>query len=297
MEARKNIKFCGKALSDEELKLILELAKEFWGIARSELAGTVCELLEWTRPNGKLKTIECIQFLEDLEAKGILTLPRKRKTGNRGKDKAISRTVAGEASEVISGSPGKLGGAVIERVVSREQLRVFKELVDRYHYLGHKTPFGAQLRYLVKCGAEGRLLGCLQYSSPAWKIKARDQWIEWDARQREKQLQKIIQNSRFLILPWVEVKGLASHILGRVNRRLADDWQALYGYRPLLLETFVEARFSGTSYRAANWIELGETTGRGRMDRDHDRHGEPPKTIWVYPLCKNARRQLRGTCS
>lgn len=290
MNQTADIKFCGRPLKEGDLKLIQELAAEFWGIARSELAATICELLEWYRPNGKLKTAECTKFLESLESKGLLALPYKRGVA-RGKDKQIQRTTTGEEKEPITGTPGKIGGVTLVRVVNQKQQEIFKEIVDRYHYLGYKRPFGARLRYLVKCGGEGRLLGCLQYSSPAWKVAARDQWIGWDAKTREAGLQNIVQNSRFLILPWVRVKGLASHILGRVNRRLADDWWELYGKQPLLLETFVEARFQGTSYRAANWLKLGETQGRGRMDR-YGRYGRPKKTVWVYPLHKHATRLL-----
>ena len=289
------VKFCGQPLNSEDMVLILELAKEFWGIARSELAATICELLEWYRPNGKLKTSECIQFLEGLEAKGILALPRKRGVA-RGKDKPIPRTTGAEEKDLIEGTPGKIGGVMLERVVNKQQQKVFKEMVDRYHYLGYKTPFGARLRYLVRCGEADRLLGCLQYSSPAWRVAARDHWIGWDTKGREARLQRIVQNSRFLILPWVKVKGLASHILGRVNCRLADDWLELYGSRPLLLETFVEARFQGTCYRAANWLELGKTQGRGRMDR-YEQYGRPKKTIWVYPLHRHARRLLTESCT
>jgi hypothetical protein len=286
-----SLKFCGRLLDDEESELILELTREFWGIARSELANTICELLDWKRPNGKLKSIECIQFLEDLEEKGILSLPRKRPC-IRGKDKPITQTRAKQGQQPIKGTLGEIGGVGIERVVSPGDQQTFKELVDRYHYLGYKTPFGARLRYLVKDGNRDRLLGCLQYSSPAWKVAVRDDWIGWNAVQREARLQLIVQNSRFLILPWVEVKNLASHLLGRLSHRVALDWQDLYGYQPVLLETFVDERFPGTSYQAANWQKLGQTQGRGRMDREHRRQ-LPAKTVWVYPLHRRARVLLR----
>ena len=285
------IKFCGQIVSTEDMELIQELAEDFWGIARSELANTICELLGWRRPNGKLKGIECVQFLENLEERGVLKLPRKRSAG-RGKDKPIARTDQATDQKQVTGSVSRIGGVVIERVVTREQQQQFKELVDRYHYLGYKTPFGARLRYQVRCGREKRLLGCLQYSSPAWKVKARDTWIGWSVTEREAGLQRIVQNSRFLILPWVRVKNLASHILGKVSRRLAKDWERDYGYQPVLMETFVEKRFHGTSYQAANWVKLGETRGRGREDRHH-RDEKQVKTVWVYPLHKQAREQLR----
>jgi len=274
------------------MALILELASDFWGIARTEFANTVCELLEWKRPNGKLKTVECFQFLDALEEKGILKLAPKRQA-TRGRDKPVARTKLSVAEEPILGTPAAIGGVVFERVVTSQQRQTFKELIDRYHYLGYKTPFGAHSRYMIRSGSEGRLLGCLQFSRPAWKVQVRDECIGCNANQRESCLQKIVQNSRFLILPWVEVKNLASHILGRVSRLLPADWKMLYGYRPLLLETFVEERFSGTSYRAANWVELGETKGRGRMDR-YNRAAEPTKVVWVYPLHRQAKSLLLG---
>lgn len=294
MKLKKDIAFCGRRLDAEELALVLELAGDFLGIARSELANTICELLDWKRPNGKLKTIECIQFLEGLESRGLLKLAPKRH-GRIGGDKPIARTDIGEAKQPITGTPRLFGGAVLERVDSREQQKIFKELVDRYHYLGYKTPYGARLRYLIRCGKEHRLLGCLQFSSPAWKVKSRDDWIGWSAAQRKSRLQLIVQNSRLLILPWVTVKNLASHVLGLASRQLPGDWQELYGYRPVLLETFVEQRFQGTSYRAANWLALGETQGRGRMDRHH-RHEKTVKTVWIYPLHRQAKRLLTAAC-
>ncbi|MDJ0841985.1 MAG: DUF4338 domain-containing protein [Acidobacteriota bacterium] len=284
------LKFCGQSLTEKEWKLLLELVEEFWGISRTELASTICELLDWKRPNGKLKTVECGLFLKDLESRGLIGLPKRRGQG-RQKSREMTWSQSEEVAEIIASGPAQLGGVKFVRIDNSRALREWKELVDRYHYLGYKQAFGAQLRYLVVCGLQERPLACLQYSSPAWKVSSRDAWIGWSPRQREKNLQHIVQNSRFLILPWVKVKNLASTILGRACRHLPIDWQALYGYRPLLLETFVEERFAGTSYRAANWVELGSTRGRGRMDRKH-RNAEPVKTVWVYPLCRDAEKQL-----
>ena len=284
-------KFCGQPVSVDDLALIKELAVDFWGIPRTELAATICELLEWERPNGKLKTNECTFFLEDLEAKGILTLPRKRSC-IRGKMKPIGRTKSAEEQEPIEGDLSDVGEVTLEAVKTDEQQKLFEELVDRYHYLGYKNPFGARLRYLIKNGT-GQMLGCLQFTSPAWKVQSRDRWIGWDTVCRETHLQYVVQNSRFLILPWVKVAHLASHILGKAARRLPADWQEMYGVRPLLMETFVEERFAGTSYRAANWIELGKTRGRGRMDKDHE-YGKAVKTVWVLPLHRRARKHLAG---
>ncbi|PYU55952.1 MAG: hypothetical protein DMG55_25815 [Acidobacteria bacterium] len=138
-----------------------------------------------------------------------------------------------------------------------------------------------------------QVLACLLWSSAAWKMAPRDQWIGWNEEQRAQNLQLVVNNSRFLILPWVRVRGLASKILGQCARQLPGDWELRYGYRPLLLETFVDARrFRGTCYRAANWIHIGQTQGRGRMDSEHRAHGLAPKDIYLYPLYRNVRQQL-----
>ncbi len=136
-------------------------------------------------------------------------------------------------------------------------------------------------------------LACLLWSSPAWKMAPRDQWIGWNQEQREQNLQLVVNNSRYLILPWVHVRGLASKILGQCARQLPGDWELRYGCRPLLLETLVDAgRFRGTCYRAANWIQVGQTQGRGRMDSEHRAHGLAQKDIYLYPLCRNVQQQL-----
>lgn len=176
-------------------------------------------------------------------------------------------------------------------VEGRAESRRWREHVERYHYLGCRVPFGAHLRYWVRHGE--RDLACLLWTSPAWKMQARDAWIGWIDEQRRRNLQAIVNNGRFLILPWVNVKGLASKILALSARQMPREWETRYGCRPLLLETLVDAaRFRGTCYRAANWIHVGQTAGRGRMDQEHKAHGQAVKDIYVYPLVRDARRRL-----
>lgn len=287
------IKFCGKRVSDDGMKLVRELSEEFWGISRTELASTVCELLDWKRPGGGLKIVECLSFLEDLAERTLIVLPKPRRGKPKGAKTRAKRTAAGEQGAPLEGSFRDIGPASLARVENTEGRELWKELVDRYHYLGFKVPFGACVPYLVLVKRpEPRVVGCLQFSSPAWKVEARDAWIGWDAATREKYLQRVVQNSRFLILPWCKVKGLASHVLGLAARQVGADWEAFFKVKPLLLETFVDvSRFKGTCYRAANWIHLGETQGRGRMDRHHA-HAETLKSVWVYPLSRNYRTGL-----
>jgi len=183
----------------------------------------------------------------------------------------------------------------LELVSNKNSSRLWNEYIDRYHYLGHKSLPGAQLRYFAR--SEEGLLALFGFGAAAWKVAPRDKFIGWPANQRENNLHLIVNNARFLILPWVKSQHLASKLLGLVARRIADDWMNRYGYRPVLLETFVEKeRFAGTCYRAANWTCLGDTQGRGKLDRVHA-HGVPIKSIWVYPLTNSFRDVLNRTIS
>jgi len=289
--------FSGRAFSRSDMQLLRETVRDFSNLSLTELSKTVCELLDWKRPTGKLKYEECRAFLEHLRDQGEIRLPEVRRTCPAGMRK-IAATSESDPQTPVAGSAGDLRPLVLHLVQAADRKRssLFKEYIDRYHYLKYRIPFGANLRYLVESGRlPGRYLACLQFSSPAWKMAPRDRWIGWDEGQRTRNLQFVVSNSRYLILPWVEVKGLASMILSLAARRLPRDWQALYSYRPLLLETLVDrSRYAGTSYRAANWIHLGVTQGRGRMDRDNVARGRAVKDIYVYPLCRHVRERLRG---
>ena len=256
--------FSGRRFSSSELSLIQELVESCGGLSRMELARTVCELLDWKRPTGKLKARECREFLERLEGEGRLELPDKRPGKPVGTRTRIPQTERGEPSEPLEGELSEIQPVVLEVVRSDEQRLLFRELVDRHHYLGHAVPFGAHLRYLVYASAPARVVGCVQLSSPAWRMAARDLWIGWDDATRGRNLQRVVNNSRFLILPWVRVQNLASRVLSLMARQLPCEWHSRYGVEPLLLETLVDhSRYRGTCYRAANWIELGVTTGAG----------------------------------
>jgi hypothetical protein len=187
----------------------------------------------------------------------------------------------------------KLAPLDVQLVESRQQRQLFKDLVSRYHYLGYAMPYGARLQYLVYVSRPRReVVGCVQFSSPAWRIKVRDQWIGWDDGTRKLRLQHVVNNSRLLVV--ARIDNLASMLLSCAMRRLRRDWNRKYGLEPWLVETLVDReRFYGGCYRAANFIVLGQTSGRGRMDRSHERHGAQIKTVLVYPLVKNAMRRLR----
>jgi hypothetical protein len=287
--------FAGRAVGPRELALVREVVASCGGLSRAELAQTVCELLGWRRASGSLQGLECRRWLEELEAHGELVLPVKRARRPVGRRTRVPVSERGAAGPALVGTAGDLGPVALERVERPAERELFRELVGRYHYLGYRVAYGAQLRYLVFASRPRRqVVGCVQFSSPAWRLAARERWIGWDEATRRRNLQRVVANSRFLILPWVRVKNLASRVLGQAVRRVSADWPVRYEVAPLLAETLVDpARFRGTCYRAANWQELGPTSGRGRMDREHRRHGLAPKTVWIYPLVSDAARRLR----
>ena len=293
--AKDQHRFCGREFTAEEVSLIKEVVETCTGISRTELAYTVCELLDWKRAGGGLKSRESREMLELLERQDILTLPSKKSPGMRKSQKSIAPVEDGRVHSTLTGSVEEFAPLDVQVVESRQQRQLFKELVSCYHYLGYAMPYGARLQYLAYVSRPRReVVGCVQFSSPAWRMKVRDQWIGWDDVTRGRGLQHIVNNSRLLVLP--RIRNLASMLLSCVLRRLCSEWQEHYGVEPWLVETLVDReRFYGGCYRASNWIVVGETSGRGRMDRAHERHGARVKTVMVYPLVKHAARRLRET--
>jgi hypothetical protein len=295
MESISHANFCGQLVSKAELSEIIDITATFPNLSRTELANTVCELLSWMRPSGKLKTVECRQFLEKLEDDGVLRLPKSRQPNVSKRSSTIQRTPEADRPTPMTSSLKALLPIELTRVENLEQRKRWYDYIERYHYLGYKKPFGAQLRYFIKSVPRGEILGCFQFSSPAWRMSPRDQWIGWTDNQRKDNLQKIINNSRFLIFPWIHVKNLASMALAKAAKDVPADWHRIYGYRPVLMETLVDCKkFKGTCYTAANWIHMGQTTGRGRMDRENKNHGAAIKDIFVYPLSACFRHELTG---
>lgn len=289
-----NILFSGRYLSARDIELIRQVTSDFPNLTLHELANTVSELLDWYRPNGKLKTRECVDLLQLLAAKGWLrALPVLQTTSPRGARSVFIDSSSDPQAPVIGELRDHL--PIWLRLIDNRTDRVlFQQYIQRYHYLGYRIPYGAQLRYFVHSSAQlNPLLGCLLFTSAAWKMAPRDHWIGWTDTVRRGNLCRLVNHSRFLILPWVRIEGLASHLLSRVTKQLRQDWWTHYQVEPLLLETLVDiSRFKGTCYRAANWMDLGLTQGRGRMDRHTQRQGHSPKRIFVYPLHRDARQLL-----
>ncbi len=294
VSVERGITIAGRTFVPQEIDLVKELLSAYRALSRHELAATVCELLQWQRPNGKLKTRECRDLLEALAQRDDrLRLPQKRPGRPAGSATRVEVCDSAEQPPALIGKLREIGPITLRPVDTPQSRKQWRTLVANYHYLGYATPFGAHLCYLAYADAHATPIACVQYSSPAWRLRPRDQWIGWNDTLRARNLPRVVNQSRFLILPWVQVKNLASHLLALGSRHIAAHWQARFGVEPLLLETFVDSRrYQGTCYRAANWIHLGITAGRGRMDTAHQRHNQAPKSVLVYPLQKTAREQL-----
>ena len=286
----KTISFCGHVLTAGELKLVRQIIADFPCLSQAELAHTICELLEWRRPNGKLKSHECVEWLQKLQEHNCLpSLPELRVTKPRRAHR-FQADPQGDPQPPLRGRLADYQPLRLQLIQDLAGRRLFQQYIQRYHPLGYRVPYGAQLRYLVRAPSQD-VLACLLFTSAAWKMAPRDTWIGWSDQARRAHLPLLVNNGRFLILPWVAVPHLASHILSLAARQLPTDWLAAYGVRPLLLETLVDRPYTGTCYRAANWIYVGQTQGRGRMDRNHQAQGSC-KDILLYPLDSHWRPRL-----
>jgi hypothetical protein len=289
------LSFCGQTVTPEQIALIQQVTREFRQLALTELAHTLCELLDWKRPSGSLKSRECYLFLQALHQRGWLPwLPAPRP--HAGGPHQTRVTEVSDPQQPCCGPLHRWLPVELERITSESDRKLFEQYIHRYHYLGYRVPCGAQLRYFVRSQQPPcPLLACLLFTSAAWKMAPRDGYIGWSEANRKRHLCRVINNSRFLILPWVRIPNLASHVLAAAARRLQQDWRMQYGVEPVLLETLVDrSRYTGACYRAANWIPVGLTRGRGRMDSGRTTEIER-KEILLYPLRRDWQRQLCQT--
>jgi len=281
-------RYCGREFTTKELATIAELVASL--PTRRAIADALCDALCWRRLDGRRKDMSARVALLRMERDGLICLPPPRNTNGNGKIARYQTPPQQELPLVAPASFEALGDVELVVVSTKAASRRWRELVASYHYLGY-TPFaGAQLRYLIE--SRSGTLGALGFAASAWACAPRDAHIGWDAPTRKARLHLVVGNARFLILPEVRVQNLASHVLSRVARRLRTDWQAAYGYAPVLLETFVETgRFTGASYKAANWTLVGQTKGRGKLDR-YNEHALAVKDIYLYPLHRDYRAIL-----
>lgn len=283
-------RYCGRVFTAKEIDWIRQLIASKPGCHRLELSKIVCDHLQWLRPDNRLKDMSCRIAMLRMHRDGLISLPPAQKKNGNGNNRP-KLTSASDPQKPISLPARELGKLLFQPVSTHQDSSLWNELIERYHYLGHKPLPGAQIRYLVFSSSRD-LLATLGFSAAAWKVAPRDHFIGWSHEQRAANLHLIINNARFLILPWITSQNLASRILSLAARQLPDHWQVRYNYKPLLLETFVQKnRFNGTCYRAANWIYLGQTQGRGKLDR-YNEYLLPIKDIFVYPLQKSFRSIL-----
>jgi len=284
------LRYCGREFTGPEIETIQRLIAEYPLASRARLSRLVCEQLRWLRADGRLKDMSCRVAMLRMQEGGFIQLPAPRNGNGNGK---LYRRRTPEAEPdlfPISAPAGDFKNIHLEPLIDRQASHLWNEYIDRYHYLGYQPLPGAQLRYFAR--SSDRILALLGFGAAAWKTAPRDRFISWTPKQREKNLHLVVNNARFLILPWVHSRNLASHLLAMAARSLADHWKDRYGYRPVLLETFVETpRFQGTCYKAANWIYLGDTQGRGKLDVKHEAQ-LPKKAVLVYPLLKKFRSIL-----
>lgn len=281
--------YCGREFSVADIQAIRRLMEQKPSLRRTPLSRRLCELFEWTKPNGELKDMTCRVALLRMQADGLISLPRSRISGVRRRPH-FAPTAATDAQAPLLQPVHELGSLRLRQITSAAASHVWNEYMARYHYLGYTALSGSQMRYNLFAGDE--LLALLSFGASAWRLAARDQFIGWSEAQRLKNLPLVVNNARFLILPWIQSKGLASKILSLVSRQLPEHWQQRYGYRPVLLESFVESpRHRGTCYKAANWVRVGQTVGRGKKCPVH-RPIIPIKDIWLYPLHKHFARVL-----
>jgi hypothetical protein len=270
------MRYVGREFTGTDMELIRSLIKE--GMNRTRLSQVFCEKTDWRKPDGGVKEMSCRVALLRMHRDGHILLPDPERPANNHLKK-------GRRTSLLLPETVTQTGEIRMEITDKTTSSLWNEYIDRYHYLGFTPLAGAQIRYFIK--SDDRILALLGFSAAAWKCAPRDNHIGWDNEKRKENLHLIVNNSRFLILPWVRSKNLASRILSTAARRIASDWKERYRYQPVLLETFVEKeRFAGTCYKASNWICVGETKGRGKLDCRH-KHKLPIKSVWLYPLDKD----------
>ena len=282
----------GRPISDQHVAEIRRLIEAHPQWNRRRISEVLAQQWDWRNAVGQLKDMAARTLLLKLHQRQLIRLPERRRQPPRRTPRFSPELFDALIPETLAADLASLQPLQIRLLGPKEpDYQILRRYLVRHHYLSYGGPVGENLNYLIRSCA-GVDLACLVFGAAAWKCAPRDQWIGWSAEQRAAGLQFIANNSRFLILPWVRVRCLASHLLSQITHRIDRDWQKRYGHRLYLLESFVQAdRFRGTSYQAANWIHVGQTTGRTRQDRHH-RLQAPVKDIYLYPLTGDVRQQL-----
>jgi len=290
------VRYRGRQISAAQIEFIQQLIHDNPQCSRRALSVKLCEAWDWRQANGQSCDMICRGLMLRLERDGLVQLPPKRQWPNNPLGAARGKPAPVDVERTpLSGPLSELGPLEIRQVRRTRWEGLWGSLIQQHHYLGYCHPVGEQLKYFVF--HQGSPLACFSYGSAPRHLGVRDRYIGWSPQQRKARIHLVAYNSRFLILPWVRVPHLASHLLGRIAGRISEDWQGLYQHPLYLLETFVDTtRFAGTSYRAANWVYVGQTTGRGKDDLTH-RANRSLKAVWLYPLHPQFRRYLCGEAS
>jgi len=278
-----------RTITNADLESIQITVNEHWDKGRTPISKILCQKWNWIQPNGQLKDMACREVLLTLNRKGLLKLPpRQTSAHNEKRNKFIPVVEINQTT--INRNLSDLPPVELKSVRNNEHEPLYNSLIQQYHYLGYRQIVGSHLKYIAFI--DDQPVACLGWGSAAWSVKSRESFVGWDKPTKEKNLHFVVNNTRFLILPWVSVKCLASKILSLNTKRIADDWLNIYNHSLYLLETFVEKdRFKGTCYKAANWICTGQTKGIAKKGHDHLFHGKI-KDVYLYPLRKDFRKKL-----
>jgi len=283
------IRYSGRDFTPKEINQIRSLIKQHPEFNRLRLSKEVCQMFQWLKPDGNLKDMSCRVAMLRMQKDGAIVLPPPSHA--KGAVKKVKFTPATDPQSPVVCAVNELPPLSLQ-MVSKTTSALWNEYIERYHYLGFTPLPGAQLRYFIAAGKQ--IVALMGFGAAAWQTAPRDQFIEWNHDQRKRNLPLVTNNARFLILPWIQSKNLASKILSLTARQLPNDWEEKYNIRPVLLESFVQKdRFAGTCYKAANWIKLGQTKGRGKLGPS-GKISVPIKDIWVYPLNKKFRSVLKN---
>jgi len=286
----------GREVTQTDIAFIRHLIAEHPEASRRDLSKRLCQAWDWRQPNGALRDMVCRSLMLGLHRAGQIELPPVRwinpnPLSRRGTER--TRPVLADVDQsAVTGDLATIRPLALRQVRRTAEEPLFNGLIERHHYLGYIHQVGEHLKYLVY--AQERPIACLAWSSAPRHLGCRDRFIGWSSEARRRNIRFLAYNSRYLVLPWVRIEHLASHILGRMARLLPEDWEKHYGHPVYYLETFVDPeRFRGTCYRAANWIPLGRTTGRGKDDRSH-KPNRPIKEVLGLPLTPQFRELLQG---
>jgi hypothetical protein len=280
-----------RTITDADIVQIQTTVDTHWDKGRKHISKVLCQQWKWFQPNGRLKDMACREILLTLNRKGLISLPPRLTRANNEKRNRSIPVVEVDQSPVNC-KLADLPPVELKMVRSTDAEPLYNSLVHYHHYLGYRQIVGNHLKYIAYIGK--RPVACIGWGSAAWSVKSRESFVGWDKKIKENNLHLVANNTRFLILPWISVKCLASKILALNAKRISNDWMDVYHHPLYLLETFVEQnRFKGTCYKAANWIKVGQTKGITKRGHNHLVHGKI-KDVLLYPLGKNFRQKLMG---